>query len=57
VTDAASVRSAVSSTVARFGRLDIVFSNAGIAGVIAPVAEYPEDDSTGCSPCTSAGPS
>ena len=44
VTDAASVRSAVSSTVARFGRLDIVFSNAGIAGVIAPVAEYPDDE-------------
>ena len=44
VTDAASVRAAVSSTVARFGRLDIVFSNAGIAGVIAPVAEYPDDE-------------
>ena len=44
VTDAASVRAAVSSTVARFGRLDVVFSNAGIAGVIAPVAEYPDDE-------------
>ena len=44
VTDAASVRAAVSATVARFGRLDVVFSNAGIAGVIAPVAEYPDDE-------------
>ena len=26
-----------------FGRLDVVVSNAGISGVIAPVADYPED--------------
>lgn len=44
VTDAASVRAAVAGAVDRFGRLDIVFSNAGIAGVIAPVAEYPDDE-------------
>jgi NAD(P)-dependent dehydrogenase (short-subunit alcohol dehydrogenase family) len=44
VTNADSVRAAVSRTMARFGRLDVVFSNAGIAGVIAPVAEYPEDE-------------
>jgi NAD(P)-dependent dehydrogenase (short-subunit alcohol dehydrogenase family) len=30
--------------VGSFGRLDVVFSNAGIAGVIAPVAEYPDDE-------------
>jgi NAD(P)-dependent dehydrogenase (short-subunit alcohol dehydrogenase family) len=29
--------------VAAFGRLDVVVSNAGISGVIAPVADYPED--------------
>jgi NAD(P)-dependent dehydrogenase (short-subunit alcohol dehydrogenase family) len=44
VTDADQVRNAVADTVARFGRLDIVFSNAGIAGPIAPLTEYPDDD-------------
>ena len=44
VTDAASVRAAVARAVGRFGRLDVVFSNAGIAGVIAPVADYPDDE-------------
>jgi NAD(P)-dependent dehydrogenase (short-subunit alcohol dehydrogenase family) len=44
VTDAGSVRSAVAHAVSHFGRLDIVFSNAGISGVIAPVAEYPDDE-------------
>src|SRR5690242_933231 len=44
VTNADSVRAAVGAAVGRFGRLDVVFSNAGIAGVIAPVAEYPEDE-------------
>jgi NAD(P)-dependent dehydrogenase (short-subunit alcohol dehydrogenase family) len=42
VTDASSVRSAVAHAVHHFGRLDIVFANAGISGVIAPVADYPD---------------
>jgi NAD(P)-dependent dehydrogenase (short-subunit alcohol dehydrogenase family) len=41
VTDPAAVKSAVAATVDAFGRLDVVVSNAGISGVIAPVADYP----------------
>ncbi|WP_433378257.1 SDR family NAD(P)-dependent oxidoreductase [Actinoplanes sp. CA-142083] len=44
VTDPASVKAAVSEAVSRWGRLDVIFSNAGIAGVIAPVASYPDDE-------------
>jgi NAD(P)-dependent dehydrogenase (short-subunit alcohol dehydrogenase family) len=44
VTDAAQVRAAVAHAVEYFDRIDIVFSNAGISGVIAPVAEYPDDE-------------
>ena len=43
VTDSAQVATAVAATVDRFGTLDIVVSNAGISGVIAPVVDYPED--------------
>ena len=43
VTDSAGVKEAVAGAVEAFGRLDVVVSNAGISGVIAPVADYPED--------------
>jgi NAD(P)-dependent dehydrogenase (short-subunit alcohol dehydrogenase family) len=43
VTDSAQVRAAVARTADTFGRLDVVVSNAGISGVIAPVSDYPED--------------
>ena len=43
VTQAAMVEGVVASTVARFGRIDVLFSNAGIFGTVAPIAEYPED--------------
>ena len=44
VTDSAQVRAAVAEAVARFGRLDVVFSNAGISGAIGKsIPEYPED--------------
>jgi NAD(P)-dependent dehydrogenase (short-subunit alcohol dehydrogenase family) len=42
-TDSAQVRAAVGLAVERFGGLDVAFANAGVFGVIAPVAEYPED--------------
>jgi NAD(P)-dependent dehydrogenase (short-subunit alcohol dehydrogenase family) len=41
VTDSVQVKTAVAAAVEAFGRLDVVVSNAGIAGVIAPVADYP----------------
>ncbi|HVT70101.1 MAG TPA: SDR family NAD(P)-dependent oxidoreductase [Trebonia sp.] len=43
VTDSAQVKAAVEQAVARFGRLDVVVANAGIAGATAPIAKYPED--------------
>jgi NAD(P)-dependent dehydrogenase (short-subunit alcohol dehydrogenase family) len=43
VTDSAQVRATVNLAVERFGGLDVAFANAGVFGVIAPVAEYPED--------------
>lgn len=43
VTDSAQVKAAVEATVERFGRLDVVVANAGIAGATGPIADYPED--------------
>jgi NAD(P)-dependent dehydrogenase (short-subunit alcohol dehydrogenase family) len=43
VTDSGQVERAVAETVEKFGRLDIAFANAGVFGVVAPVADYPED--------------
>jgi NAD(P)-dependent dehydrogenase (short-subunit alcohol dehydrogenase family) len=44
VSDSESVQQAIDSTVARFGRLDIVFANAGINGVWAPIEELQPDE-------------
>jgi NAD(P)-dependent dehydrogenase (short-subunit alcohol dehydrogenase family) len=43
VTSSVQVKTAVARAAETFGRLDVVVSNAGISGVIAPVADYPED--------------
>jgi len=43
VSDSAATRNYVSATLAEWGRLDVLFSNAGISGVIRPVADYPEE--------------
>lgn len=40
---AADVRGYIDATLKRWGAIDVLFSNAGNAGVIAPLAEYPED--------------
>lgn len=40
---AADVEAAIAATVRQWGRIDVLFSNAGNAGVIAPLAGYPED--------------
>ena len=41
--DAASVEAMVRSAAARWGRLDCAFNNAGVAGPLLPLADYPED--------------
>lgn len=43
VTRAEQVQAAVAAAVDRFGKLDCAFANAGVFGVVAPVAEYPPD--------------
>jgi NAD(P)-dependent dehydrogenase (short-subunit alcohol dehydrogenase family) len=43
VSDAAATRAYMERTVARFGRIDVLFSNAGNQGPVVPVTDYPED--------------
>jgi NAD(P)-dependent dehydrogenase (short-subunit alcohol dehydrogenase family) len=43
VADASETRGYVDRTVARWGKIDVLFSHAGISGVIKPVTEFPED--------------
>ena len=40
VTNARATQAYVDATVARWGPIDVLFSNAGISGVIKPVADY-----------------
>jgi NAD(P)-dependent dehydrogenase (short-subunit alcohol dehydrogenase family) len=44
VTDPAAVRAAVNAAVHDLGPLDVLFSNAGVSGPIAPLVDYPEED-------------
>jgi NAD(P)-dependent dehydrogenase (short-subunit alcohol dehydrogenase family) len=44
VTEEHAVARAVAEGVERFGRFDIVISNAGITGAVAPIVEYPPPD-------------
>lgn len=43
VADAAATRAYIDRTLERWGRLDVLFSNAGVSGVIRPIHEYPEE--------------
>ena len=43
VTDEDAVRRAIARGVDRFGRIDVLFSNAGISGEVAPITDYPSD--------------
>jgi NAD(P)-dependent dehydrogenase (short-subunit alcohol dehydrogenase family) len=43
VSDAVQTRKYVSDTVARWGKIDVLFSNAGNDGPLSPIHEYPED--------------
>ncbi|PTA67712.1 SDR family oxidoreductase [Deinococcus arcticus] len=44
VSDAQSVQQAIEATVAAFGQLDIVFANAGVNGVWAPIDELQPEE-------------
>ncbi len=43
VSDAEQTRRYLDRAVERWGKIDVLFSNAGVSGVIAPVTDYPED--------------
>jgi len=43
VTDEEAVRRAIGEGVERFGRIDVLFSNAGISGEVAGITDYPSD--------------
>jgi NAD(P)-dependent dehydrogenase (short-subunit alcohol dehydrogenase family) len=43
VSRSADVERCVAATVSRWGKIDVLFSNAGNFGVVAPIADYPED--------------
>jgi len=43
ITDEEQVRQAVAQTVERQGALDVLISNAGIFGTVAPIEDYPTD--------------
>jgi len=43
ITKSDQVKAAIASTVGRWGKIDVLFSNAGNFGVVAPVTDYPEE--------------
>lgn len=44
VTDSRQVEAMVAATIARFGRIDYLFNNAGYQGLFVKTPDYPEDD-------------
>ncbi len=43
VSDARQTKAYIDATAARWGKIDVLFSNAGNSGVVTPVTDYPED--------------
>jgi NAD(P)-dependent dehydrogenase (short-subunit alcohol dehydrogenase family) len=43
VADAAATQRYIAETVKRFGKIDVLFSNAGVSGAIAPITDYPDE--------------
>jgi NAD(P)-dependent dehydrogenase (short-subunit alcohol dehydrogenase family) len=43
VTDEPAVARAIAAGAGRYGRFDVLFSNAGISGAVAAIGEYPSD--------------
>lgn len=44
VADAKQTKEIINKIVEKFGKLDVAFNNAGIAGPSLPISEYPEED-------------
>src|SRR3954467_2462427 len=44
VADEDAVKAAVAAGVDRYGHFDVLFSNAGISGAVAPMPDYPSDE-------------
>ena len=44
ITDAAQVEKMVAKTVEQFGGLDVAFNNAGLEGILAPIAEQTDEN-------------
>jgi len=57
VTDAAQTRKYVDDTVARWGKIDVLFSNAGNDGPLMPISSIPKICSIASSPRMSAAAS
>jgi NAD(P)-dependent dehydrogenase (short-subunit alcohol dehydrogenase family) len=43
VADAQETQTYINRTVSQWGKIDVLFSHAGISGVVKPITEYPED--------------
>ncbi len=43
VSDSGDTQNYIGQTVKKWGKVDVLFSNAGVSGVIKPVTEFPED--------------
>ncbi|NQV56737.1 MAG: SDR family oxidoreductase [Rhodospirillales bacterium] len=43
VSDTESTKAYIEATTQQFGKIDVIFSNAGASGDMAPITEYPED--------------
>ena len=43
VADTHATKNYLNAAVSKWGKIDVLFSNAGISGAMAPVTEYPED--------------
>ena len=43
VADSHATKNYLSAALSRFGKIDVIFSNAGMSGAIAPVTDYPDD--------------
>ena len=43
VSDSGQTQNYISETVAKWGKLDVLFANAGFSGTAAPITDYPDD--------------